>query len=121
MADFYQRMKINVADKLLTKFQQGSIALVRRTVSPPASPGGAPIVSNVSHQLQAIASGVSQQYVDGVTILATDLQVVSAVPDGVVPTAGDVITIDGKSTVLLRIVPVPAAGLTVAYKFLVRA
>lgn len=121
MSAFYQRMKTNVADKLLNKFQQGSIELVRRTTVAGTNPWDEPVVTEVSHKLAAIASGVAQEYVDGVTIFATDLQIVSAVPDGVVPNVSDIVKIDGKDTVLLRIIPVPAAGLTVAYKFLVRA
>lgn len=120
MSDFYQRMKTNVADKLLGQFKQGNIQLVRREVVPPVNSWDAPTITDVTYQLDAIASGVAQEYIDGTTIVATDLQVVSAVPDGVIPAAGDIIKIDGKNTTLLRIIPVPAAGLTVAYKFLVR-
>lgn len=121
MANFYARMKTNVADKLLKQSKQGVIMLTRTVVVPPANSWDDPNVTTESHPLDSIAKGVSEKYVDGVTILATDLEIVSAVPDGVTPTVSDIITIDGKNTAILRIVPIPAAGLTVAYKFLVRA
>lgn len=120
MSAFYQRMKTNVADKLLKQFNQGDIVLVQATSIPPANPWDAPTTTEARTPLNAIAKGVSEQYVDGVTILSTDIEIVSAVPINQ-PKVSDFIEIDGKTTTLLRIIPIPAAGLTVAHKFLVRA
>lgn len=120
MSAFYQRMKTNVADKLLKQFKQGDIVLVQTVTTPAPNPWDAPVTTELRTPLDAIAKGVSEQYVDGVTILSTDIEIVSAAPL-VATKVSDFIEIDGKTTTLLRIIPIPAAGLTVAHKFLVRA
>lgn len=120
MSAFYQRMKTNVADKLLGQFSQGSVFLVRQEATPGAKPWDDPVITEVKYPVNVAARGVSNEYVDGVTILASDIQLTTTVPD-VVPVAGDIIEIDGKNYSLVQPFPIPAAGFTVAYKLVVRA
>lgn len=120
MSAFYRRMKTNVADKLLGQFSQGTVFLVRRTTVAGTNPWDDPVITEVKYPMNVSARGVSNEYVDGVTILASDIQLTTTVPD-VVPVAGDIIEIDGKNYSLVQPFPIPAAGFTVAYKLVVRA
>lgn len=120
MSAFYQRMKTNVADKLLGQFSQGAVFLVRQEATPGAKPWDDPVITESWHSINVVARGVSDEYVDGVTILSSDIQLTTTVPD-VVPVAGDIIQIDGKHYSLVKPFPIPAAGFTVAYKLVVRA
>lgn len=119
---FYDDMQ-GVAADLLAEFKQGLITLTRTPLADPDEdspwqPGeaGEPTV----YTLDATVKGVSAEFVDGSTILSTDLQVMAAVPP-VVPAMTDVLAIDGSDVVLIRIDTIPAAGTPVAYRFIVRA
>jgi hypothetical protein len=114
MAAFdYSRMQAT-ATRLLDRFQQGTVLLRRITLSagPNAwTPGGS---SSEEWPLKATVRRVSQKYVDGVTILATDNQITFSVPD-VTPLLTDRLVIDGDEQVMKDLRPIPAAGVVVAY------
>lgn len=119
--DFYDEMR-DVASELLAEFRQGVVTLTR----PGSSVSGAnawepPITSDPAvHELDATVKGVAEQFVDGTTILATDLQVMTAVPPIVPSLETDTMMIDGKTVTIVRVDPIPAAGTPVAYRFIVR-
>ena len=117
MSLFYSKMA-NVATKLLTRFNQGSISYIEHGLEsgPDWSPSFAP---ETVHKLKATASGVSEQYRDN-TIVSTDLEVTAAV-FGVEPTVRGLIRIDGKDLQIIRVIPLPSAGTVCAWKMLVRA
>lgn len=118
MADFYTAMQ-GVATSLLTRFKQGVI-----TYSIHADETGDdwdPEVWDVTtYTLNGTAKGVSDEYVDGKTILASDYEVTTAVFD-VTPTVIGSIAIDGEELQIVKLWQVPAAGTPVAWKFIVRA
>jgi hypothetical protein len=118
MTDFYTKLQ-GTATRLLTKFNQGTIEYVD-----PGTPTGDewnPIPGTpTAYSLNATASGVSDQYVDGTTVLASDLMVNAAVFD-IEPSMKGTVTIDGKTHQIIRIIPKPAAGVTVAWGIIVRA
>lgn len=116
MAGFdYGRMQ-GTATRLLTKFNQGAITLIR--VTPGAADPDRPWVVNppttTSYPLQGAVRRVEQKYVNGTTIVETDDQINFAVPP-IVPNMSDKFTVDGKPRVLKDLRPLPAAGTPVAY------
>ena len=122
MAGFdYGRMQAT-ASRLLDRFAQGTITLTRVTpgVPDPDEPWNPPAPTTGVYTLDATAKGVSKEFVDGTTIVASDLEITAAV-FGAEPGMGDTLAIDGKAVTLLRILPLPAAGTVVAWKFVVRS
>jgi hypothetical protein len=123
MAGFdYSRMQ-GTASRLMQRFKQGTIVLTRPgTETPGPNPWDPPVVGDpVEHELDGVAKGVSAEFVDGTTILATDIQITCSVPPVVPSIETDAMTVDGKSVTLLRIDQIPAAGTPVAYRLFVRA
>ena len=116
----YDRMRAT-AGRLLDRFAQGTIILTRET--PGAVDENEPWLpvnpTEASEPLICAVRGVSSQYVDGVTVLATDLQV-TCKPPAMGILLGDKVTIDGKPVIVLRIMAKPAAGLPAAYTLIVR-
>lgn len=120
---FYDEMR-GVADELLGEFAQGSVTLTKVTPGTPGTPGpnawDPPVTSDpVVYTLDATVKGVSRQFVDGTTVLATDLEVTAAVFGAELEPA-DQLAIDGQVVVVVETLRVPAAGTLVAWKFIVR-
>lgn len=116
----YNKMQAT-ATRLLNKYTQGAVSLIR--VSAPmqsANEWDLPIEGQeTEYPLSAIVKGVSEQYVDNSTIVATDLEVSVSVFD-TTPTLGDKIVIDGKDKTILKIIAVPSAGTVCLWKLIVR-
>lgn len=116
MAKFnYTKMK-STADRLLERFAQGDTQAVTVVTIPPAQSWEDPVETETRTTIDAVVRGVSSQFVDGVTILATDLQVLSS---SAIPT-GARLEIDGSTRVIIRHDKIPAAGVTVAHRYFVR-
>lgn len=116
----YARAKAS-ADRLLAGAAQGTVTLTRTVAgTPDALEPWAPVPpTETEYALKAAVSGVAEEFVDGATIVATDLQVICAVPE-IAPLAGDRMTIDGRACAVLRVMPIPAAGTVCAYRLIVR-
>lgn len=122
MSAFYRNLKTNVADKLLAQFQQGTVELVKIERVPTGPNNWDPVVEQETrYPLTAIAIGVANEFADDVTVLASDIMVTCNAGLGAIPIAGDRLEIDGVSHVVIRPMPIPAAGLTLIYKLIVRA
>lgn len=122
MAKFnYARLQ-GTATRLIDYFNQGVIVLTKPgTTTPGPNPWDPPVVTDpVAHTLRATAKGVSKEFIDGTTIVATDIEITAAV-FGAEPDPADVLTVDGKAVTVLRVIRLPAAGELVAWKFVVRA
>lgn len=116
---FYEEMR-GVADELLAEFKQGAVILTR--IAPGESDPETPWIPGeaveTSYSLDATVRGVSAKYIDGTTVVASDLQIMCAVPP-VEPQMTDVYSIDGDVHVPKRILPIPAAGEPCAYLIIV--
>jgi hypothetical protein len=130
MADFYAEMAAMASDLLAPTSQgglgQGSVKISRKTVTDPVNSWEQPTVSWSTQTLRAAVSGVSQKLVgqpagepDGPVIVATDRQVISAVPAWPYE-VNDLVTVDGKPVTVLQVQNIPAAGTVSAVKFIVR-
>jgi hypothetical protein len=118
MSTFYSDLR-NVASGLLAEFGQGVVEIGKPVTVPPVNEWDAPVTDIQWTRVNAVARGVSQKYVDGVSIVATDLQL--TVDMGAYdPAAGDRIRIDGKQVSVLRFDRIPAAGEVVAHRVIVR-
>jgi hypothetical protein len=114
----YLRMQ-SMASRLLDGAAQGEISTVAQVVSVPgATPLDAPTVTRTYELTSGVARGVSSKYVDGETILATDLQLVLR-HDAEVK-VGDIIKIDNVNRAVVRLENIPASGIVCAKRVFVR-
>lgn len=128
MADFYSQMAAVAAQLLAPTSQnglgQGSIVLSHATAGTPGANPWDPVEPTMTTEtLSGAVKGVDQKLVGtevgGQVILASDRQVIAAVPS--IPyAAGDSLSIDGKPVHILSVENVPAAGVAAAVRFLVR-
>jgi len=116
---FYGDLKAT-ADRLLVQYKQGTVEIGRTVSTPGAQAWGAPTLTTTYTEINAVVRGVSSKFVDGVMVLATDLQMVASIGD-YDPQPGDKIRIDGANVTMIRMDKIPAAGTTVAWRFIVRA
>jgi len=70
----YDRLRVT-AGNLLSKYGQGVVEIGSTVSAPGANPWDAPTVTTQWEAIDAVVRGVSAQYVDGVTIVSTDKQV----------------------------------------------
>ncbi|GGZ21753.1 hypothetical protein [Asticcacaulis endophyticus] len=106
MADFYDEMSA-VALEMLTEFNQAEYILSRQGEPIPGSnPWDEPeLPAPETWTLKGISKTVEQKYVDGMTIKATDRQLVIA-PFEDEPRQGDVLTVNGQVQTVLAIKPI---------------
>jgi len=105
---------------------QGNVILTRIT---PGSqvPGMTWVASDPVSALETLRAAVSgaSEYADGVTVLATDLRIVAAVPALNWAMGGDdggilSLSIDGKPVTIIRVRGLPAAGTATAIEIIAR-
>jgi len=114
----YAKMQAT-ASRLLKQFAQGTVEIRTPVVSQTLTVYDAPSIGGAWAALDAVVRGVTAEYADGTNILRSDLMIV-ANADAYDPTMGDQIRLDGKIVQVLRIMPIPAIGETVAYRIIVR-
>ena len=119
MSAFYARAAAT-GKRLLTNYAQGSVSIGRTVIAPGIEAWDAPTASVAWTDIKAIVSGVLSQFVDGVTVLSTDLQVTAYIAD-YQPLPGDLIKLDGLNVTVINQQKIPAAGIIAAWRFIVRA
>lgn len=129
MDDIYTRMQAT-ARRLLAPTSsggmgQGVIVLGHKTegVVDPSKPW-VPVAPTMENEtIGGAVRGVSQQLVGvemgGTVILASDRQAICEVPS-IEYKAGDVLSVDGKPVHIISYSKIPAAGTTVAVRFIIR-
>jgi len=122
---FYDEMA-DVATELLTEFNQGVIKLVRKGAAgtPPNAytPGTPATPTEIVLKGVARAAGgdaATQKYVDGATILASDLVVTCEASLATPNMLTDSILLDGQAKAIKMIVRIPAAGTPIVYKIII--
>jgi hypothetical protein len=118
MNDFYSKMQ-GVTSKVLKRFGQGGIYYVALTpgIGPKDNPGPS---TETPYKLDAAARGVSFKYVNGSTIVTSDLQLTMAVRKDVTPSIEGFVKIDDRQYKIIQVIPKPAAGTPVAYTLIFR-
>jgi hypothetical protein len=106
---FYDDMK-DVASELLAEFTHGAVTLVRTTPgTPDPDTPWVPFTDEVDeYPLSAVAKGVGEQYINGTTILTTDLEIAAAVAEVSPMTETDQLKVDGKALTVVRKMRIPA-------------
>ncbi len=108
-----------IASGLLAEFKQGVIKLIKVTAGTgPADEPGTPTETTTT--LDAVSKGVSFKYVQNGFAVASDLMVTAAVVAGITPDMKDFLEIDSVRYKIIAILPAPAAGTKVVWKFIVR-
>lgn len=115
----YARLK-TTADRLILNAVQGTTETGTSTSTPGATPLDPPTIGTTWLSFVGAAfRGVSQQYLNDTTLLATDLQgVIQADTDVEV---GQQVRLDGIVHTIVRVDKIPAVGITVAKRIFVRA
>lgn len=112
----------------LDKWASGTITITRTTTGTPdpATPWIPGTPTTATYTLQARVDGVAAEYVDGTTILATDLMVIASpratlagATVDFVPQVSDTLSIDGVTRTIKKIEAVPAAGAAVRFHIFV--
>jgi len=115
---FYDEMQ-GVATELLDEFNQGTLRYIH-----PGEPTGPAYDPQpglpTAYDVDGVVRGVSQQYVDGSYVLATDQQATISV-FGREPTAEGVLEVDGNDRQIVRVDRLPGAGTVVAYRLIIRS
>ncbi len=127
--------------RLMVRFKQGSVTVVRETAEGerpaelPTWEEWKPTIETRVYELDATVTGVPEKLVDGDSIKATDLMVTCSdvmrlvLIDGVSVAAQEVefdaglldtLRIDGKTATVQKPMPVPAAGVKIVHKYVVR-
>ena len=119
MAINYQKLA-DTAKRLLTDNAQGDVEIGRSVSTPGAQAWDAPTIVTTYTTIKAVVRGVSSQFVDGATVLATDLLVVAYIAD-YITSPGDIMEIDGALVAIIRQDNIPGAGIIAAWRFIVRA
>lgn len=114
----YDRLR-TTASGLLSKYKTGTVEIGRPVKTDGANSWDAPTVSVEWVEINAVVTGVSQEYVDGTNIVMSDRMVITQTPD-FDEQAGDQLRIDGDIVAVLRIIPILAAGEPVVVKIVVR-
>ena len=109
-----------VTSEIMTEFKQGLIQLVQFVYPEDSTPDNPGEPEEVLTELDGTVKGVSYKYLKDSFITTSDKEVTTAVILGVEPSENDFIEIDGARYKILQFQPLPSAGTTCAWKFIVR-
>jgi hypothetical protein len=125
--DAYSGLRELVVSTMET-WKSGTIALTRTTnaAPDPETPWTQGAPTTVVYDLDAVVRGASAEFIDGTTIVASDLMVVASpiarlagVPTAIVPIMSDTLKIDGETKAIKAIKPAPASGPAAVFRIFV--
>jgi len=126
---FYDDMQAMARDLLKPDSQgglgQGIIQLTRitRGAVDPNKPWEIPTETTQTETLDGAVSGISKELIGteagGTVLLASDRKAICTVP-AMGHTAGDTLSVDGVPVHIIAVEKIPAAGTTVAVRFIIR-
>jgi hypothetical protein len=121
MSDVFYKDMAGIALDIIDEFQQGTLALERRTPVAGA-PEWEPQPPQIdTYPVVGVVRSVDRRYVDGTLVMATDrMATVPAysLPVGVVPNMADGLIVDGQPCTIKKMLKVPEAGVTIVYKMI---
>lgn len=115
----YDRLRSGTVPNLLSKFNTGVVEIGRPVSVPGIEPWDPPTITTEWTRIDAVATGVSQKYVDGSNIVHSDKEIITQTL-GFDDEAGDQVRIDGKVVAILSVMPILAAGEEIAMRLIVR-
>jgi hypothetical protein len=119
MSDAFYKDMANVAHGVINDFQQGVLALERRSLvagSEPWEPGTATVQT---FPVTGVVQAIDRRLVDGTSILATDRLAIlpaNSLPANVIPQISDRLIVDGEPTTIKKVIRVPEAGIVIVYR-----
>ena len=119
MSAFYEEMRVLANDVLGSELGQTGITYIAVTAGAGAAdnPGAS---SETSYTVVGAAKGVSAEFVDGTSIVASDIEVFMAGRTDVTPDITGFMTINNERHKIVQIMPVPSADTPVGWKIIVR-
>lgn len=119
-SELVKRFRNDVAPRLLARFANGGVDAVVTAVAPGATPIDPPTITSSSVSFNCSVSGVSANILTAdPNLVASDLQAVCAAID-YTPVVGGKVEINGSTRAIVRVEPIPAAGIPAAYRFFLR-
>lgn len=116
---FYDEMQ-QIATNVLGEFNQGVIKLIQLKTPENGTPDDPGELTEVVTELKGVVSGITFKYLKEGYNAVTDFEATVAVVQGVQPLEGDFLEVDGVQYKIIKDVSVPAAGVNVVWKFIVR-
>lgn len=112
---FYEEMQ-DVADELLAEFGQGSVAVVpaAASIADPNRPWDKTLTPGTPVPVDATVSKVDRKFINGTTIVENMDMVI--LPGATAVTEQDKLSVDGKLRKIVKVFPVPAAGVPAVLK-----
>ena len=120
MPSLYNSLRSNTVPRLLAKFNTGVVEIGRPVTTVGVGTYDPPTTTTTWTRVDAVVTGVSQRYIDGVNVVGNERMVIFQSPTAFDPAAGDKLRIDGKVAAIVRLFPVLAAGDPVMEKVMVR-
>jgi hypothetical protein len=121
MSDAFYRDMANTALGVINDFQQGVLALERRSSVAGAEPWDPDVPTTQTLPVVGVVQSVDRRLVDGTSILATDRLAIlpaNALPANVVPQISDRLIVDGEPTTIKKVLRVPEAGIVIVYRLI---
>lgn len=108
-----------VTSDIMLEFKQGNVQLIQITqTGGTEDEPGVPV--ETAYSLNATVRGMSFKYLQDAFIVASDLEVTSAVLPNITVTKNDFISLDGVKHKIVEDLSVPATGVKCAWKFAIR-
>lgn len=107
-----------IAKGVLAEFNQGGFSKITITTTPAANEWELDTVTPTPVAIDAVVKGVSQKYVDGSRIVATDLE--ATLPGDVNIDTGSNVTINGDAVQVIEVMPTPPSGTPVIIRVVLR-
>lgn len=120
MSSLYNRLRTGTVPRLLSKYKTGTVEIGRPVNVPGANSWDPPTVTTAWIEIDAIVTGVSQKFVDGTEIVMSDREVLTQTPATFDEVAGDQLRVDGGVVSVISVMPILAAGVPVAVRFVIR-
>jgi hypothetical protein len=119
MSDAFYADMANTALGVITDFQQGVLALERRTLVAGSQPWEPEVPLTTVHPVIGVVQSIDRRLVDGTTVLATDRLAIlpaNSLPVDVAPQITDRLMVDGVPTTIKKVIRVPEAGIVIVYR-----
>lgn len=121
MSDAFYADMANTALGVIADFQQGALALERRTPAVGTQPWEPGIPLTTVYPVIGVVQSVDRKLVDGTTVVATDRLAIlpaNSLPVNVEPQLSDRFMVDGIPTTIKKVIRVPEAGIVIVYRLI---
>lgn len=121
MSDAFYKDMANTALGVINDFQQGVLALERRSSVAGPEPWDPGTPTTQTFPVVGVVQAIDRRLVDGTTVLATDRLAIlpaNSLPTDVIPQISDRLVVDGEPTTIKKVLRVPEAGIVIVYRLI---